>query len=399
MENRQKNYEDAHYNLQVPVQVPSYGICLDWMNELPGSCAVTFDFWSRGNYTRRLLYNRNIGVQPILVSVASIGHMRWAYRRLSLTGLPIDFVYHGSLVPPQWVHHVQPIDVIHDSGWGYIAFPGTILRSPGARRWWLVIGYARLMPESVARWIFEEAQRPFLDGRIYVAPAELIGIDRTVPSQQLNALAEVANGATAAESLDPAMAILELDLPWIDGMTPSDFEKLLMDHQDEIREFQSSFRELVTGYHASIEDAETARSRVKSAVMDLTQSAHHAHLRSFVNKCKGHLSTFPVAMGVIAAAGAVYSGDPFAGAAVLVGAGKELRDLWVQSKIDVRAKSSNPNRLLWRLGVEKKAVFQSKAKPMDFVLPDMSLKRPKDSGAYHWLCPPSDGVRAAVLKE
>jgi hypothetical protein len=369
------------------------------MNELPDSCAVTFDFWARGNFTRRLIYNRNLGVRPILVPVANPNQMRWVYRRLALAGLPVDFVYRGSLGKPRWVHHVQPLDVIHDSGWGYIAFPGTILRSPSARRWWLVLGYARLMPEPVVRWIFEEAQQPFLDGRVFVAPAELIGIEHTLPPQQLEALAEVAIGATAVESADPAMAILDLELPWVDGIAPSDFESLLLEHQEELQEFQASFRDLVTGYHSSVEGAKAARRRVESAVSELTRSARHAQLRSLIVRCKGCLTTFPVAMGVLAAAGAIYSRDPFAGAAVLSGAAKELRDLWVQSKIDARAKSSNPNRLLWRLGVENKAVFHSKTKPMDFVLPDMSLKLPKDSAAYHWLCPPSDGVRAAVLKE
>lgn len=335
-------------------------------------------------------------MQPILVPVANVGQIRWAYRRLALAGLPIDFVYHGSLGTPQWVHHCQPLDVIHDSGWGYIAFPGTILRSPSARRWWLVLGYARLMPESVARWIFEEGQQLFLNGRVYVEPAELIGIERSVPSQQLEGLAEVVNGATISENADPAMAILEIELPWIDGMTPSDFEKLLVEHHEEIKEFQASFRELVSGYHSSVEGGEAARRRVKAAVSELTQSTRHARLRSFVIRCKGRLMTFPAAMGVLAATGAVYSRDPFAGAAVAAVAGKELRDLWLQSRSDARAESRNPNRLLWRLGVEKKAVFHARTKA--FVIPQTRLRPPHGVTAYHWLCPPTDGVRAAVSK-
>lgn len=242
MEDQERGHENASYDLHMPVQAPSYNVCLDWMNELPGPCAVTFDFWSRGNFTRRLIYNRNVGVRPILVSVATAGQIRWAYRRLALAGLPVDFIYCGSLGTPQWVHHCQPLDVIHDSGWGYLAFPGTILRSPSARRWWLVLGYARLMPESVTRWIFEEGGQAFFNGRVYVAPAELIGLERAVRSQQSEGLAQTVNGATVGENADPAMAILDIELPWIDGMSPPDFEKLLVEHQEELKEFQISFR-------------------------------------------------------------------------------------------------------------------------------------------------------------
>ena len=399
MDDWKKAYTDAHVSLEAQVDAPSYEACLSWMNEIPEARAVTFDFWSRGNYTRRLIHNRNCRVQPIYVSVSKVDEMRWAYRRLALAGLTIDFIYSGTLSAPKWVRHYQPLDMLQDCGWGYIAFAGTILRSPSERRWWPVLGYARLMPERIASWVAEEASQAFLQGRINVAPSELVGIGRAVPSQHLNALAQISNGATAMETIDPAMAILDLDLPWIDGMTPADFDKLVVEHQDELCEFQSSFRELVHGYHLSLNDAELARNRVKSAVNDLMHSSRHEHLRLFVKKCKGQISTFQTAMAVIAAAGAAYSADPFAGAAVIGAAGKELRDLWKQTKEDARTESINPNRLLWRLGIEKGAVFKQKINNPGFPSPKVHKNKLGKPEACHWLCPPSDGLHFAVLNE
>lgn len=133
------------------------------------------------------------------------------------------------------------------------------------------------------------------------------------------------------------------------------------------------------------------------AVRELTESTRHAQFRSFITRCKGCLTTFPAAMGVLAAAGAIYGRNPFAGAAVAACAGKELRDLWIQSRSDARAECANPNRLLWKLGVEKSTVFRARSRA--FTAPPIRLRPVRDATAYHWLCPPTDGVRAVVLRD
>lgn len=101
-------------------------------------------------------------------------------------------------------------------------------------------------------------------------------------------------------------------------------------------------------------------------------------------------------MGVLAVAGAAYSADPFAGAAVLAGAGKVLRDLWTQSRAEARASSQNPYRVLLRFGVEK-ARFGRVAPPSHSN--QARRNRSHKLGPYHWLCPPSCGIRTAVMRE
>jgi hypothetical protein len=390
-------YESERLDLSGVVDRPSYQVCIEWMKELPEARPETFDFWARGNFVRHLLYHRRGGSQPIFVEAGNPEEMRWVYRRLALAGVALELIYTGPLSKPQWIKHWQPLDdVVIDCGWGYIAFAGTIVRSPSGRRYWPVLGYASLMPAEILQWLAEEAEQAFTSGRLFIAPAELIGLNRAPRVQHLRGLADMVDGGAVAESVDAALAGIELEIPWIDGMGSADFEKLLQDHRQELQEFQTAFRSLVAGYHASEADADLARRRVSDAVSELMRSSRHAAFRVFVNKCKGTLSTFPAAMGVLGAAGAAYSHDPFAGAAVVAAAGKVLRDLWRQSRSEARASSSSPYRVLLQLGMQK-ARFVSG--PPGSGAGRGTHKRSAKLGPYHWLCPPTCGVRAAVVKK
>ncbi len=391
------SYQDGWVDLHAVIEPPSYQAVVDWMAELPDSRSAAFDCWARGNFTRRLLYNRNHGIQPIFVEASHPDEMMWIYRRLALVGVPLDIIYTGPLSKPQWTKVLQPLDIMIDHGWGYICFAGTILKSPSGRDWWWLLGYASLMPEQIVDWLRTEAERPFTSGRLFISPASLIGLNKSPKLQQFNGLADLANGGAVFESVDAAIASLELEIPAIDGMTSTDFENLLSDHKDELQEFQAAFRNLVSGYHQSEQEALLARNRVSDAVNDLVRSSKHAAFRATIAKCKGSISTFSGAMGVLAAAGAAYSSDPFAGTAVIAGAGKVLRDLWKQSQAEIQASSQSPYRVLLRLGVEK-ASFGRVAPPPSHAK-NVKSKGLQEVGPCHWLCPPTGGLRTAVMKE
>ncbi len=389
--------ENVPLTIAAKVEEPSYSACLGWMQELTEDRAITLDFWARGNFVRRMLHHRNIGVEALLVQASHPDQMRWAFRRLALLGLPVDFVYTGPISKPRWVQHWHPLDIPIDSGWGYIVFAGTIVKSHSDRRWWPVLGFSSLMPPGVPDWIAEEVPNSFLAGKVFVAPAELIGINPRCPMPEVEALAEVTRGVPASQSTDAAVAILDVELPWIDGMSPGDFEALLADHQDELSEFQAAFRILMSGYDVSPDAMHSACQRFRSAVDELHRSRKLAQFRAVVEKCKGSLSSFPIAMGVLAAAGAVFARDPFAGAAVMGAAGKALRDLWAEARAAAHAAHASPRsplRLLFRLGVDK-ARFQSPKQKARMT--SVQLKQPGEITPSHWLCPPSGaGLRVAV---
>ncbi|HKH43903.1 MAG TPA: hypothetical protein VKM72_04490 [Thermoanaerobaculia bacterium] len=393
------DYEDAQLDLHHSADEPSYTACLGWMKELSESRSVALDFWARGNFVRRLLFNRARNVQPLLIPATHVNQMRWAYRRLALAGIPVDFVYTGQLSPPRWIDHWHPLDIPIDSGWGYIAFAGTVVESKSERQWWPILGFASLMPDSIAQWLVEEAGQAFSDGRLFVAPAELVGLSPLPLSPGLDALAEVAAGSVGADLSDPAVAILDLEIPWIDGMAPADFDALLVDYRDELVEFQAAFKELMSGYYSSLDQADAARLRLQNAVAELLRSAQHAHLRALIAKCKGSLTTYSFAMGVLATAGAISSRDPFAGAAVLGGAAKALRDLWQQARAEAQSPPRNPLRFLLRLGVER-ARFRTRPRGSRISgVPATALRKPEELAPCHWLCPPTGGLRFAMLKE
>src|SRR4029079_9329202 len=143
---------EGQLTLATPVDVPSYDACLSWMRDIPQDRAITFDLWARGNFVRRLLYQRANSVTPFLMAASHPTQMRWAFRRLALAGIPVDFVYTGPLSEPRLVKHWHPLDIPVDSGWGYVVFAGTVVESKTDRQFWPVLGEAALMPDSVLQW-------------------------------------------------------------------------------------------------------------------------------------------------------------------------------------------------------------------------------------------------------
>jgi hypothetical protein len=347
------NYSGAKIDITLKVEAPLYNECLDWMNEIPDSRAATLDFWARGNFVRHLLYTRQSGRHPVLIPAAHTKQMDWAYRRLALAGVPVTFVYTGALAKPAMIQHWQPLDLTIDAGWGYIAGPKTIVENKSSRRFWPVLGCASLMPESVVEWLATEGGAGFTAGRLFIAPSKLIGLTQRLRTREIDAFTDIASGIRATEVIDTAAAALDLELPWIDQLPLVDFEKLLVDYQDEFHEFQAAFMELVGGYHLSFNGIQSSKRRLEEAIRELLSSERHARFRIFAAKVKASLTTFPITMGVLATAGAIYAMDPFAGATVIAAAGKQLRDLWLQAKAEARTFPSlrSPYRVLLRLGM------------------------------------------------
>jgi len=153
---RNADYDNRVFTLSDPVEAPSYDKVLNWMLAISGR-AASFDIWARGNFTRRLIYNRQNGIQPIMVAAETVDQMRWAHRRLSLVGYPVDFIYTGRLSAPQKILHLHPYDGVHDSGWGYIGATGTVT-SINEQRWFPITGTSRLMPEKIMDWVLNEAR-------------------------------------------------------------------------------------------------------------------------------------------------------------------------------------------------------------------------------------------------
>jgi hypothetical protein len=322
--------------------------------------------------------------------------MRWAYRRIALLGLAVDFIYRGEITKPQKLLHVLPLgdEDVFDSGWGYIGTP-TDIRIDDRRLLWL-IGTARLMPASVLQWMVDEAPNRFLRGEVFVAPAELVGISQSIGEDLIDAMADVLRGAVLTEDQRVAGALFDIELPFIEGMSPEDFEKLLEDEQDSLHDFRSAFYDITRRYHNSEVETRVALERLRDEISAIKTSARTARLRNFVERCKGRMSLFNIGMGTLAAGDAIYTKDPLLATMVAAGAGKVLYDLWKESAGTQPDLRSRPLRLLWKLGATTSRQCTRRTKS---AFPTTKVEPAKEIDPHHWLCPPTAGIGLAFVRK
>lgn len=389
------DYTDANITLIESVSEPSYRQCLDWLQE--GSIAdapATFDYWARGNFTRHVIYNRQKESQPLVIAAENVEQMRWAYRRVALLGRPVDFIYTGQITEPQKLLHGVPLEPesVFDCGWGYI---GSIT-DVGDSQALMLIGNARLMPEEVLQWLIREMPRAFQRGEVFVAPNELIGISKPSLNMETGAFSDICMATPVLGSEAAPDALFNIDIPFIDGMSSADFERFLEHEAPALEEFRSAFISLLKAESETSGSVKDAIERVKYEVDEMSKSARHQRMRTFIKRCHGSIKTFEAAMGALAAAGAVAASDPFAGAAVAAGAGKVFRDLWKESKETTPDLSKHRLRLLWKLGSAKAPDIKSR-KPSPITRAKFSPGNKIDP--HHWLCPPTAGIQLAFVQK
>lgn len=376
--------------LDTEVERPRYDNAMHLLTENGGGKAALLDYWARGNYTRRVLYLRQLGIRPLLVRVSSVDQMRWAHRRLSLIGLPVDFIYSGPLAAAvKGVMVVRlPKDHVWDAGWGYIATQW----SHRGRFAAALFGTARLMPESVVEWLVEEAADDFRDGNVFVAPAPLIGLGSADGS--LAPLATIVDGSTIDAGTAAATGVMELDIPFLDQMTPRAFNKFVRNHAEDLSRFRLAFGRLVS---TSPENAEQFRdwiSELKAEVADIQLSDRFSRLRRNLSAAGGALGAFTACAGAVGA-------TPVSLSMVGAGAaGAALIDLWKQAVDRRQARAESRLSLLWSLGLQRPSHVR-RARRVPRVPANSSVSRAEIQPplSHHWLCPPRHGIRFARVRK
>lgn len=389
------DYVDAKVDLYQEVSAPSYENVMEWMRGCGGR-HVAFDFWARGNYTRRLIYQRSRGIEPLLVPVSYVDEMRWAHRRLALLGVPVEFVYCGEVSESGKILHADYVsdDFLWDAGWGYIA---TISKMKGRYVAWL-IGHADLMPESLLDWLVDEASEDFVEGKVFVSPAELVGIDPRFLDEGLSRLAGITRGAPMTSDYEVTKAALELNMPYLDNMSPHAFRKFLGDYEGELVRFQRAFRNIVTAREKSEQQLKDYIEELKHEIAELTVAAKHEGTRKNILKLGGMLGTFTAsfALAVQTQSSSVLS---IAGAAGMGAAAVGLLDLWKQATEREQKMAANPYFILWKLGMSRPSEVKRTSKVSLVKPPNLSPEQFKLNAAHHWLCPPTAGVYFAAVKK
>jgi hypothetical protein len=94
---------------------------------------------------------RQEGVQPFLAQIENRAQMTWAYQRLALLGLPVEFIYTGSLSPLKKILRLHPHGLVDIGGWGYLA--SLSYHKHRGKEWFPLVGNVRLMPDSVVSFL------------------------------------------------------------------------------------------------------------------------------------------------------------------------------------------------------------------------------------------------------
>jgi len=382
-------------DLSQEVSQPSYESFINWMKD-SGGRNIAYDFWARGNYTRRLIYQRNQGIEPLLVRVSYVDEIRWAYRRLALVGLPVEFIYSGKLNKPGKCLHISSTrpDMILDSGWGYIATMWEAKKQYG----FMIIGYARLMPETLLDWLVEEAYEEFSEGKVFIAPAELIGINLHAIPQGLSRLAGVTKGIPMTSDYEIVKAALELNIPYLDNLSSQAFKEFLKDYEGELVRFQRAFRNLVTAREKSEAQLKDYMEELKYEIAELTMASKHHSMRKSLGKLGGILATFTASF-TMALNTQPTSLARLIGAAGIGAASKTLLDMFVQATEREQKMPDNPYFILWKLGMSQPSEVVKKHTVDIAKAPRLSPKELRVHSTHHWLCPPTPGVRFAVTEK
>lgn len=388
------NYVGGKVELIQDVSAPSYGNVMEWMKDNDGR-HVLFDFWARGNYTRRIIHHRKQGVEPLLVPVSYVDEMRWAYRRLALLGLPVEFVYCGQTTRSSKILHGSDMspEFLWDAGWGYIA---TIEEKKERFVGWL-LGYADLMPETLLDWLVDEACDDFVDGKVFIAPAEQIGINPKFSTAGLNRLADVTNGMPVMPDHEITQAAMELNMPYLDNMSSGAFKKFIADHQGELVRFQRAFRKLVSAREQSEGNLKDYLDELKYEIAELTVAQKHESTRRNIVKLGGMLGTFSASFAMAVQTNAT-SFSSLIGAAGMGAAALGLVDLWKQASEREQKMASNPYFILWKLGMTRLSEVKRSSKVNLTKAPNLSKERLRTK-AHHWLCPPTPGVHFLCVKD
>jgi hypothetical protein len=386
-------YEGAQLSIGEKVERPSYSSAMSLLRRSEGRCLL-LDLWARGNYVRRLLFNRSDGIRPLLVRVKTIEEVRWAHRRLALLGLPVEFLWCGELSPLGKVLHVgqRRADDVWDAGWGYVF---TLWKDKRKQFWAMVIGQARLMPEGLIDWLVIEADDEFVSGNVFITPADLVGIDSNGNVAEVSTLATLSGGVPVLAENSIAEASFEIDLPYLDNMTPAKFRKFVKNLGTELVRFRQGFNKIVTLRAGNDSEASGWVDELRAEIAELTLSEKYHRLRKTIITLGGVIGTFTATVGV--AAGSSPSSVPVV-AAGAGAAGAALVGLWTQANEHARSVSLNPYSILWKLGASnsQKTTNRSRVK---IYRPQVAagLENVHVVMAHHWLCPPTTGIRALVV--
>lgn len=374
-------YDDARVNLASEVKRPSYEAALEWMEAIPKQKAVSFDFWNRGNYTRHLLYNRARSAQPLIVRISNLAELKAAYRRLTLLGIPMDFVYSGNDCWSGYTMSLLNKEHFIDSGWGYMCAAGSEASIDGGKThdYAPIMGSGTYLPDPIVDWVITEGREAFNSGSLSVAPAASVGIVPMRVDSRYNQLAGIAGGLPLTDRTGGADVLLSLDLPVLDGLSTEGFREFLADNRAEVHAFRGAFGDVMQGTARGPDGVADTVAVMRREVENMRSLVRRARIRTVMAGVESVATVSTVTLSLMKGA------NPAILAGSVPAAALALTDLYLQLQEQEQGRVDHSYGLLWRLGAHNP--HQVRTPPPQAVAQTDSTKK-----GMHWLCPPTPGM-------
>jgi hypothetical protein len=356
---------------------PNYSELLDWWESWPTARPELLDFWARGAYVRRILHRSRNPRPSVTVAARYVDELEHAIKRLVLLGVEIEFVWTGDIHPPLLA--IVPLDIDYEGpgGWGYWAASSDEIISDKRtdKEWTPALGWAQIMPETVTDFLSTECRRLLTNGRLFLAPSELVGLSKNMergPSKRY----EQFTGSKTAFDLTRQIQILEqLEMPYLDGMSTRDTISFCDDHPEELSRFRNHIQDLIS------DNDDLARNvrEVRDSVRELRDSTKFSRLRNTVISIGGAIGVFNFGIATGMAAQAIGAG--FVAHTAL--------QWWCEKIITQRQARNNKSWPVWKLakGKPSSQTDRQKLAPIQAV----PSRRPDKDVLWHWLAPPSAG--------
>lgn len=355
----------------------NYSELLDWWDSWPQARPELLDFWARGAYVKRVLH-RNRNPRPsVSVAAQYIDEMEHAIKRLVLLGVEIDIVWTGHISPP--VLNIAPLDVDYEGpgGWGYWAASADEMISDKrtSKQWTPALGWAQMIPDTVTEFLAADCRKLLLDGRMFLAPAELIGLSNNMDRGPSKRFEQFTATKTVFDLHRKIQLLEELELPYLDGMSTADAISFCDDHPEELSRFRIYVQDLLKDN----DDLSRTVRELKDSARELQDSARFSRLRNTVIAAGGALGVFNFGLATGMAAQAIGAG--FVAHAAL--------QWWCEKSIVKSGATTNKTWPVWKLakGKPKSQTERLKLAPMK----PSSGQRPEKGVLWHWLAPPSAG--------
>lgn len=211
-------------------------------------------------------------------------------------------------------------------------------------------------------------------GKLFLAPAELVGLSRNMSRGPSRRYEEFASTKTAFD-IDRQVRIIEqLDLPYLDRMSVHDMVNFSEDYQDELTRFRVLMKDLVFDH----KDISRSVRQVKDAVREIRGSASFSRMRNSVIGIGGALATFNFGLATGLPAKAI-------GAGFVAHAALQWR---IEKTILKKSARSNRAWPIWKLGRGKKRTSIQSSVQLGA---GKFARSPDKSALWHWLAPPESG--------